>query len=77
MRSFAHLRSEVTTSPSHRTLVAQMIGAYFAEVERASERLEEEPRRQLLERLGHASELIGTVNPVDALLRWKAPSERR
>lgn len=55
----------------------RMIGAYFAEVERASERLEEEPRQRLLDRLGHARELIGTVDPVDALLRWKAPGERR
>lgn len=53
-----------------------MIGAYFAEVERASERLEEEPRQQLLERLGRARELIGAVDPVDALLRWRSPPER-
>ena len=56
---------------------AQMIGAYFAEVERTSERMGDEPRQQLLERPGRARELIGTVDPVDALLRWKAPSERR
>lgn len=54
----------------------QMIGAYFAEVERSSQRLAEEPRQQLLERLGRARELIG-VDSVDALLRWKAPGERR
>lgn len=56
---------------------AQMIGAYFAEVESASERLEEEPRQRLLDRLGHARELIGTVDPVVALLRWRTPGELR
>ncbi|MBT9456726.1 MAG: hypothetical protein IV097_08895 [Burkholderiaceae bacterium] len=56
---------------------AQMIGAYFAEVERTAERMDDGPRQQLLERLSHAKALIGTIDPVEALLRWKAPGERR
>ena len=55
----------------------QRIGAYFAEVERAAERLDDGPRQQLLERLSHAKALIGNVDPADALLRWKSPGERR
>jgi hypothetical protein len=54
-----------------------VIGAYFAEVERTAERMEDGPRQQLLERLSHAKALIGTIDPVEALLRWKAPGERR
>lgn len=55
----------------------QRIGAYFAEVERAAEHLDDGSRQQLLERLSRAKALVGDVDPLAALTRWRSPDERR
>lgn len=53
----------------------QRIEAYFAEVERAARQLNDEEQHKLLDRLSHARELVGSLNPLELLLRWKTPSE--
>lgn len=54
---------------------AQRIEAYFAEVERSAASLNDEERRQLLERLSDARKLVGPLDPLKLLLHWKAPPE--
>lgn len=54
---------------------SRRIEAYFAEVETAAASLSGAEQSQLLNRLSHARQLIGNVNPLELLLRWKAPSE--
>jgi hypothetical protein len=56
---------------------ARGIAACFDEVEREAEKLGAEERQQLLTRVALARELLGKSNPLDLLLQWKAPDERR
>lgn len=53
------------------------IAAYFAEAERAAQQLAADDRARLLERIKLARQLLGERKPLDLLMQWKAPSERR
>ncbi len=55
---------------------AQVIAEYFAEVECAAQQFDGDERQRLLHRIALAKELVGNDNPLDQLLRWKAPGER-
>jgi hypothetical protein len=56
---------------------AHQIAAYFADVERATQELDAGQREELQGRIALARELVGASDPVELLLRWKAPEERR
>jgi hypothetical protein len=56
---------------------AHQIAAYFADVERATQQLDADQREELQGRIASARELVGASDPVELLLRWKAPEERR
>jgi len=52
------------------------IEQFFMEAERRASGLEEGERFKLLERLRHARELIGSVDPLVHFQAWKSPAER-
>jgi hypothetical protein len=52
------------------------IRAYFESVEQVLERLPETERGQLRMRLSEARTLVGEVDALARLERWKAPHER-
>lgn len=56
---------------------ARRVAAYFADVEHTVQRLDADQRERLQVRIALARELVGSSDPLDLLLRWKAPEERR
>lgn len=55
---------------------ARSIHAYFQAVERELEQVEEAEREQLRMRLADARKLVGEVDGLETLRRWKAPDAR-
>jgi hypothetical protein len=55
---------------------ARRIAAFFGEAEQAAEVLGKDARQMALERIAIARQLIGEPEPLNQLLRWKAPHER-
>lgn len=55
---------------------SRRIAMYFADVEKAATDAPDGERILLLERVARAKHLIGDLDPLGALLRWKAPEER-
>jgi hypothetical protein len=56
---------------------ARRVEAYFADVLRAAELVEAGERDMLVDRVARARELVRGPSALDALLRWKSPSERK
>ncbi|MGX0134489.1 hypothetical protein ACUXG4_002730 [Cupriavidus metallidurans] len=50
--------------------------AYFAAAAQSAELLDADERHRLLARIAIARELVGTSDPLQMLLHWKAPNER-
>lgn len=55
---------------------ANRVRDYFESVAAEAERLPEEQAAFVRERLRHAMELVGEINPLGQLMNWKTPSER-
>jgi hypothetical protein len=55
---------------------SRAIADYFAAVERAAQARVGDEGQRLVDRIAQARELLGASDPLDALLRWKAPNER-
>jgi hypothetical protein len=55
---------------------ARRVHAYFGAVEEGVFGEDEQQRERIGARVAHARALIGPLDPVDLLLRWKAPEER-
>jgi hypothetical protein len=56
---------------------ARGIAAYFDEVERAVAQLGSAERQELLARIALARDLLGSSSPLELLMQWKSPDERR
>lgn len=55
---------------------ARRIQAYFDAVEQRASTLDAAQQGPIYTRIAHARALIGAFDPMEALLRWKAPEER-
>ena len=54
---------------------ARRVEAYFVDVLRAAERVDAGEREKLVDRVARARKLVSSPSALDALLRWKSPSE--
>lgn len=55
---------------------SRAIADYFAAVERAAQARVGDEGQRLIDRIALARELLGAADPLEVLLRWKAPNER-